>query len=1020
MSYWNRAIAVLLLLVTAGCQQETPVTENAVTENAVTENANKAVASPAATQCGDIGTTLSELTDYVKNACYQQTDSGWTAADTPRETTFLAEADASPMVHNYVRANYSPTMVNWLEQYRPSGETAEAAPAIPDGSAIVLEVYDSKTAAKSSATLSMVRHRESWIFARYQPATDQQAESAQGGLNYPSCRGCHAFENPQFLYASHATMTTNTSQKLSLEIADNPGQITPAPVFQRGDTLSERLPDDSPLVAEFIATFSEHTNQPLPILTADDVVHFPPQSLDQVQEGPDSDGVYPILCKDCFYTAEFCAACHSSTTSGTVDSLPQMTYESTTVPHGDPPDKHYYANWSMYGEYSVSIMGLASRDPIWQAQVEQELNYNSGVDETIITNVCFRCHGPMGQRQLMDDTGEQFNRFTFFSVYEDNPAGYVNPYPDEPAAAPEFALYGSLARDGISCTMCHFMGPNNSSGAPNGIWNGEDYQVFYGPMDESISQREDPHGPPYPFIGEPQYRTDGDVLGPTSPSFLNQEPMLKFEALGLDLAYNEKTTNGSYLREGQFCGSCHSLVVPKIPTGYVAGGSVAEITKDSPYYTKPETCTGDNPTFAADGNPVNDPCVALAYEQTTFWEWANSDFPDEDTICQTCHMPLINAAGEDHTAMVAQFEGAKTTKPKTYRRHRVMGINLFVSEMYQQFDDVLGIDTVDSTVPANGLFVTHNLLNAEQSIVEQATYEAQGLPGTAAVDLEIVSTQIADNKLTVVTLLTNNAGHKFPSGAGFRRAFIQLQIKDESGQVIWSSGQPNKFGIICDGVCDTDGKNILPSEFPTMVVDNYTQLQPHRDLITAQGQVQIYEVKEIDDIGYLTSRTLSLFKGAKDNRIQPKGWVPPEERCDAANKDTMLLGLNLCTLAEINDAESMVPGSELDNDPYYHNSDLTGQDQVTYAIPLADLGSNTPKSVTATLYYQSIPPGFLVQRFNEGFINDAYGDATAREIFLTSHLNLDLGLKGADPENPFELIDGNWSMVLDTTTTELD
>jgi hypothetical protein len=72
--------------------------------------------------------------------------------------------------------------------------------------------------------------------------------------------------------------------------------------------------------------------------------------------------------------------------------------------------------------------------------------------------------------------------------------------------------------------------------------------------------------------------------------------------------------------------------------------------------------------------------------------------------------------------------------------------------------------------------------------------------------------------------------------------------------------------------------------------------------------------------------------------------------------------------------------------------DGTGSDTLTYRVPLFDhtgaplIRSSNPNDVkvVARLYYQSIPPFYLQQRFR-----DAQGTDTKRLYYLTSNLKLE-------------------------------
>ncbi len=852
-------------------------------------------------------------------------------------------------------------------------------------------------------------------------------------------------------------VTTSELAAPAAKLASLPaeGQTVPRPVFQRGDNLAARLPDGSVAAQDFLSFYNATylANGPrLPLLGAQDVVWFPPQrfgdtSLEAVHRGPEDPQnpcnqpvAYPIVCADDFSTGEYCQACHDSALFVTGGGLPQMSYYSD--------DAQWLANWSQYGDWSASIMALAARDPVWQAQIETETQVHSGVDPTIIQDVCFRCHGAMGERQLQLDHDEDFCTDVFYATVPGIlPAtNRGREYPFSAQCAPiggmavgdnqdAYAKYGSLARDGVSCGVCHRLGP---PGDDSGAWDGTDFEVFYGPLDPSLAHRQDNPVPlEHDFTATFEYDTSA-IMTPDPVSALDPQPMNDDDNLRIAQAVDQK--NGvSYLRQSVLCGSCHVLIVPKIPTGYAANAPLPDPSRFPFYYEyKPSDCTST--TFAADGNPVTDPCVPVSYEQATYLEWINSAFASEEdnaNTCQGCHMPFVTDPADptNHGAILAQAIEGLT--PKSYRRHRMMGINLYVFEMFAQFADVLGVSLLDDRIPPSGTaqdgtttpFIQHNLLNGESSILRQATSQANGngldpVTGAptpqAAAEVAITAVDRTATELNVSVTVTNHTGHKFPSGAGFRRAFLEFAVLDAAENVMWISGSANAYGAICNGPCRQTGPgryNLLASETSADPAEH----QPHYDTISSQNQVQIYEVVSVNDAGDITSSTLALFHDAKDNRVLPRGWTPPDTLGCGSNPDAgrMIFGIRQCSAAYATkpQTEPLTRGSHIASDPHYADSTLTGSDVIRYRIPLSELGG-APASVRVTMKYQTIPPAYLAARFRDGFDPDAssFLPATEREIYLTSHLNLDLGLTSTHPDNRALPLNDAWTMNIHQAT----
>lgn len=168
---------------------------------------------------------------------------------------------------------------------------------------------------------------------------------------------------------------------------------------------------------EFARFFHE-----IPPLMLRDIVPIPPEGYDTVVSKPTGPGL--------FLTANQCQPCHDGFAGSTGNNM----YIPAT---GDTPSM----NLAPFGEWSWSLMGLSGRDPVFYAQLESEQILQPQHAPQIV-DLCFSCHGVMGQRQFhLDHKGSKL--FTEALVYA------------TPATDPAQAEYGALARNGISCTVCH-------------------------------------------------------------------------------------------------------------------------------------------------------------------------------------------------------------------------------------------------------------------------------------------------------------------------------------------------------------------------------------------------------------------------------------------------------------------------------------------------------------------------------------------------------------------------------------
>ena len=97
-----------------------------------------------------------------------------------------------------------------------------------------------------------------------------------------------------------------------------------------------------------------------------------------------------------------------------------------------------------------------------------------------------------------------------------------------------------------------------------------------------------------------------------------------------------------------------------------------------------------------------------------------------------------------------------------YRRHDFAGLNVFLLELTRQFDDVLGVRRTDFMTGSQ-----RDLPDAIGGMVTRA--ESQ----TARIAVAAIA---GEGEVTADVRVENLAGHRFPTGVGFRRAFLEVSL----------------------------------------------------------------------------------------------------------------------------------------------------------------------------------------------------------------------------------------------------
>ncbi|MGB0515182.1 MAG: hypothetical protein ACPGJE_10125, partial [Wenzhouxiangellaceae bacterium] len=344
-----------------------------------------------------------------------------------------------------------------------------------------------------------------------------------------------------------------------------------------------------------------------------------------------------------------------------------------------------------------------------------------------LVDTCLRCHGAMGLRQKglnqtqqeidahsvnfshSDDAVQQYltrlNRpilnpqFDLDNFYRTVPPSAetepFQPWPNPPAPPPAPSPFsdelGNLAREGISCTICHHIAPPTGSDVDNFIrtanashpnWIASDGLVW---TDEFFAYLATNNSGLY-------QRSEADqILGPLAD--VRVKPMQHALDLtpGIAPPFNLGTTRDGkpapaepFTRDSAMCGTCHTINLPNI------GESLADEKNPVLRLLQP------NPVFQD---------IPHSIEQATYLEWLNSDFGpglnnkigEDFQSCQDCHMPNRSPLLDPNDAppLAAQIatiqdsnypfadhqlpsEEIEVPVRSDYSRHELVGLNGFM------------------------------------------------------------------------------------------------------------------------------------------------------------------------------------------------------------------------------------------------------------------------------------------------------------------------------------------------------
>lgn len=238
-------------------------------------------------------------------------------------------------------------------------------------------------------------------------------------------------------------------------------------------------------------------------------------------------------------------------------------------------------------------------------------------------------------------------------------------------------------------------------------------------------------------------------------------------------------------------------------------------------------------------------------------------------------------------------------------------------------------------------FGLHEMAGANTMMLKlmKENREALGIPASAAnfdktiaatfamlqdksISLDLQAEEIRSDSVTFALTISNRAGHKFPSGYPSRRAFVSFVLLGEQGDTLFRSG-------------------MLQPDFEVEGHDPH--YEPHYQVINSPDQVQIYEMVMGDVNGQFTTVLMRGYAPLKDNRLPPIGFTTSHSAYDTTR----------------------IYGAALDDPDFNRNNGVegSGSDIVRYRIGIGGYRGNV--SAHATVYYQSLPPKWMVEMFSE-------------------------------------------------------
>ena len=202
-------------------------------------------------------------------------------------------------------------------------------------------------------------------------------------------------------------------------------------------------------------------------------------------------------------------------------------------------------------------------------------------------------------------------------------------------------------------------------------------------------------------------------------------------------------------------------------------------------FKSPEFCAACHKQFIdREINQVGWVQLQNQYDNWRKSRWNHPKEPAKTIECRECHMPLAQsrepASGDDRDYNRSPNDGR-------HRSHRFLGANQFVPA------------SLRLPGAAEHVRLTESWLRGEIGVPEIAAKWRNG----PAVPIELIAPDTASpgGPVTVQVIVTNNkVGHDFPTGPlDIIQAWVDLTVTDQSGRVIYRTGQRDSANFIAPG-----------------------------------------------------------------------------------------------------------------------------------------------------------------------------------------------------------------------------